>query len=466
MKLKKIISGGLVLVLSISVISFAPEYMAVYADTKPDISAQGAAVYNADTGEFLYEKNGDKQFYPASITKIMTGLLTVEQANLDDTITFSRSATTNLESGSTSLGVMAGDTMSVRDALYGMMLASANEVSNGLAEHVGGSVAGFANMMNNRAKELGATHTNFVNPNGLNNQNHVTTAKDMALIAAAAFRNPTFRAVAGASSYSFPATKSKPTPKLIKMHHKMVTGEISYAGVIGGKTGYTKSAGNTLVTAAERNGVRLIVVVLKCNGTHYTDTRKLLDYGFSIASKDTGRAVAKKQEVAPAKKQEVAPVKKQEVAVTKKQETAPKTETAQNVEMVDSAMVETGPKEIRTSSMKAQNYGPGMEPDIGWKENNGDWVYVKSDNSSARAEVLTINGKKYWFDSDGNMAKGWRQDTSGSWYFMEEDTGTMNASAWLKYNGLWYYFGSDGKMLTNTITPDGYVLNSDGVWVS
>ena len=80
--------------------------------------------------------------------------------------------------------------------------------------------------------------------------------------------------------------------------------------------------------------------------------------------------------------------------------------------------------------------------------------------------MLTINGKKYWFDSDGNMARGWRQDTSGSWYFMEEDTGTMNASAWLKYNGLWYYFGSDGKMLTNTTTPDGYVLNSDGVWVS
>ena len=184
-----------------------------------------------------------------------------------------------------------------------------------------------------------------------------------------------------------------------------------------------------------------ILVVLKCSGTHYDDTKKLLDYGFSIASsgginidsKDTGRAVAKNQ--------------------------------AQNITMADSAKVELAPKQIRTSVMKSENYGPGMTPDVGWKENNGNWFYIKSDNTSARAEVLNINGKKYWFDADGRMARGWRQDTSGSWYYME-DSGAMNSSSWLKYNGLWYYLGSDGKMLTNTTTPDGYALNSDGVWVS
>jgi len=447
MRLKKIISTGLAVVLSISVISFVPECTVAYAATPPSIGAQGAAVYNANTGEFLYEKNGDTQFAPASITKIMTGLLTVEQANLDDTVYFKSSAVANLDSGATTLPVRAGDSMSVRDALYAMMLKSANEVSNGLAEHIGGSVAGFSNMMNNRARELGATHTNFVNPNGLNNQNHKTTAKDMALIAAEAFRNPTFRAVAGSGSYTFTATNSKSAPSSVKMHHKMVTGEISYDGVIGGKTGYTKSAGNTLVTAAERNGIRLVVVVLKCSGTHYDDTKKLLDYGFSIASsgginidsKDTGRAIAKNQ------------------AVSAKQ--------AQNITMADSAKVELAPKQIRTSVMKSENYGPGMAPDVGWKENNGNWFYIKSDNTSARAEVLNINGKKYWFDADGRMARGWRQDTSGSWYYME-DSGAMNSSSWLKYNGLWYYLGSDGKMLTNTTTPDGYALNSDGVWVS
>ena len=129
------------------------------------------------------------------------------------------------------------------------------------------------------------------------------------------------------------------------------------------------------------------------------------------------------------------------------------------------AKVDAAPKSIATSDVRAENYGPGMAPDIGWKESNGSWFYVKSDRTSARAEVLNINGKKYWFDADGKMAKGWRQDTSGSWYFME-DSGAMNSSGWLKYNGLWYYLGSDGKMLTNTTTPDGYTLNGDGVWVS
>ena len=143
MRLKRIISTGLAIVLSVTVISFVPESIAVYAATPPSVGAQGAAVYNANTGEFLYEKNGDTQFAPASITKIMTGLLTVEQANLDDTVYFKSSAVANLDSGATTLPVRAGDSMSVRDALYAMMLKSANEVSNGLAEHIGGSVAGF-----------------------------------------------------------------------------------------------------------------------------------------------------------------------------------------------------------------------------------------------------------------------------------------------------------------------------------
>ena len=218
----------------------------------------------------------------------------------------------------------------------------------------------------------------------------------------------------------------------------MVTGVENYPGVIGGKTGYTKAAGNTLVTCAERNGVRLIVVILKSKGTHYPDTRALLDYGFEIASSGSKASAQPSQQV---------------------------TSVTPEMTKADSAKVDLAPKAIRTSEMKTENYGPGMAPDVGWKEKNGNWFYVKSDRSSARAEVLNINGTKYWFDADGHMARGWRQDAGGAWYFMEE-SGAMNASSWLKYNGLWYYLGSDGKMLTNTTTPDGYTLNSDGVWVS
>lgn len=461
MKIRKIIAGGLSILLAVGAISLAPvNGMVTYAATPPNIASQGAALYNANTGEFLYEKDGNKQFFPASITKIMTTLLALEQADLDDTVVFSKSATTNLESGATNLGVVEGDRISVRDALYGTMLASANEVANGLAEHVGGSIPGFANMMNARAREIGAKNTNFVNPSGLNNQNHKTTAKDMALIAAEAFRNPNFRAIASTRYYTFPATKGKPATS-IAMHHKMIQTNDNryYPGVIGGKTGYTKSAGNTLVTCAERNGVRLVVVILKSQGTHYTDTRALLDYGFEIAS--TGGVDIASKDVSVKKSITGAAVQ------AAKKEVVARTESAQQVQVTnaDSAKVDAAPKSIATSDVRAENYGPGMAPDIGWKESNGSWFYVKSDRTSARAEVLNINGKKYWFDADGRMAKGWRQDTSGSWYFME-DSGAMNSSGWLKYNGLWYYLGSDGKMLTNTTTPDGYTINSDGVWVS
>ena len=181
----------------------------------------------------------------------------------------------------------------------------------------------------------------------------------------------------------------------------------------------------------------------------------MLDYGFEIAS--TGGVDIASKDVS---------VKKSITGAAKKEVVA-RTESAQQVQVTnaDSAKVDAAPKSIATSDVRAENYGPGMAPDIGWKESNGSWFYVKSDRTSARAEVLNINGKKYWFDADGKMAKGWRQDTSGSWYFME-DSGAMNSSGWLKYNGLWYYLGSDGKMLTNTTTPDGYTLNGDGVWVS
>ena len=259
--------------------------MSAYAAEKPEIAAQGAALYNASTGEFLYGKNENHQYYPASITKVMTALLVLENAGLDDVVTFTDSATKNLESGAVSLDVTTGDRIPVRDCLYGLLLKSANEVANGLAEHVAGSVPAFADKMNEKARALGCTATNFVNPNGLNNASHLTTPHDMALITAACFDNAAFREIEKSTTYHFPATLNRPDGTNITMGHKMISPSSSqhYDGILGGKTGYTSKAGNTLVTCAERNGVRLVAVVMKSAGTHYTDTRKLLNYGFEIA---------------------------------------------------------------------------------------------------------------------------------------------------------------------------------------
>ncbi|MBQ7536190.1 MAG: D-alanyl-D-alanine carboxypeptidase [Stomatobaculum sp.] len=267
--------------------------LTAYAAEKPEIAAQGAALYNATTGEFLFGKNENHQYYPASITKVMTALLVLENSGLDEMVTFTDSATKNLESGAVSLDVTTGDVIPVRDCLYGLLLKSANEVANGLAEHVAGSVPAFADKMNEKAKALGCTATNFVNPNGLNNASHLTTPHDMALITAACFDNAAFREIEKSTTYHFPATQNRPDGTNITMGHKMISPSSSqhYEGILGGKTGYTSKAGNTLVTCAERNGVRLVAVVMKSAGTHYTDTRKLLNYGFEVAGSGSENTV-------------------------------------------------------------------------------------------------------------------------------------------------------------------------------
>ena len=226
----------------------------------PQIKAEGAVLYDATRDQALYEKNADTRYYPASITKIMTALLVLEHCNLNDTVTFSQTAVTNLESGAVTLGVQAGDQFTVEQCLYGLLLKSANEIANGLAEHVSGSISGFADLMNQKAASLGCTNTHFVNPNGLNDSNHYTTARDMALIADAAFSNPTLCKIASTVNYDFPATASVPSVRKLTMGHKMVNPANSeyYSGIVGGKTGYTSLAGNTLVTCAERNGTRLV----------------------------------------------------------------------------------------------------------------------------------------------------------------------------------------------------------------
>ena len=148
------------------------------------------------TGQVLVEKEMNQKMYPASITKLMTALLVAENCNLDDTVTFSSTATTNLESGAVSIGMTEGDTLSVRQCLYALLLKSANEVGNALAEHVAGSNAAFAEKMNAKAASLGCTNTHFANPHGLNDPNHYTTPHDMALIARAAFANDIVKTVA------------------------------------------------------------------------------------------------------------------------------------------------------------------------------------------------------------------------------------------------------------------------------
>ena len=251
----------------------------------PKIIAETGIVMDLDSGEILYAKGIDEKRAPASITKIMTAMLAIEKVPLDTKITFTNEVN-NIEPGSTHIGIKPGETLTMEESLYGILLGSANEVSSGVAEYIGGTVQAFVDMMNERAQELGCKNTHFVNANGLYDDNHYTTARDMALIAQAAFQNKTFQNIVKTPYYIIPPTNITAEERWINNHHQMLLdGDQHYDGCLGGKTGYTVKAGNTLVTYAQRDSMRLVCVVLKGTTEYYNDTRNLLDYGFNSFQK-------------------------------------------------------------------------------------------------------------------------------------------------------------------------------------
>lgn len=249
----------------------------------PNVYAESAIVMEASTGLILYEKNIHEKRYPASITKIMTALLAIENSSLNDIVTFSKDAVFNVELSSSRIGIDVGEQLTMQQCLYGILLESANEVSYATAEHVAGSIPAFTEMMNEKAKSLGCLNTNFVNPHGLPDNNHVTTAYDMALITKAAMENETFRNITSTRTYKIPPTNIQKETRYLRNHHKFILKQdFFYDNTTGGKTGYTNAARYTLVTTAKKGDMELIVVIMKVDTSahQYQDTQKLLDFGF------------------------------------------------------------------------------------------------------------------------------------------------------------------------------------------
>ncbi len=248
------------------------------------IQAAAGVVMDLDTGAVLYSKNCDRKLYPASITKIMTALLVLENADLDAVMTCSP-IVYELEENASNTGLSEGEQMTIRDALYTLMLESANDTANALAEYVGGSLEGFAQMMNEKAASLGCTDTHFSNPSGLHADDHYTTAHDMALIAQAAYANEGFRKLCSTVEYEVDPTNMYEETRYLSNHHQMLKDDTEYytSWCTGGKTGFTQMAWNTLVTYGEKDGMRLVCVLLHGNGAkqNYLETIDLLNYGFN-----------------------------------------------------------------------------------------------------------------------------------------------------------------------------------------
>lgn len=261
--------------------------LSAYADgwvfPTADLTAEAAICMDADTGAIIFAKNAYEKMYPASITKVMTALVVLDHCQLDEKVEFSYDAVYNVDAGSSNAEIDHGDVLTVEDCLYALLLKSANEAANALAEHVAGSREAFAEMMNEKARSLGCTDTNFTNPSGLHDENHYTTAYDMALIGIAAMENQEFMQIDSQLSYTLAPTIRVPEGKTVYMEHQMLKENTQYTDerAIAGKTGYTSDSGNTLITMAEQNDRHLVAVVLKDKMPyHYEDTIKLLDMGF------------------------------------------------------------------------------------------------------------------------------------------------------------------------------------------
>lgn len=257
----------------------------------PGTYGEAAIVMEVSTGAVLYAKSIDSKQYPASITKILTALVALENGELSDEVTFSHDSVAFLQPGDSSIGLKEGNVISLEQALYATLLASANEAAYAVGENVGRKAGydynWFIEQMNARMQQLGGVNSHFVNTNGLHDTKHYTCARDMALVGRELFNHPEFFKIVQTLEYKIPQSKTV-EEHVFQQKHKMLRPQDSnyYKYTIGGKTGFTSDALSTLVTMAEKDGVQLVCVVLRTHGKNvYPDTTKLLEYGFNNFSK-------------------------------------------------------------------------------------------------------------------------------------------------------------------------------------
>lgn len=255
----------------LSLFSFAGSVEA----TNIGVSAKAYCLLDADLYEVIDEKNSSLRLGMASTTKIMTALIAIESGRLDHTVEVDKRA---VGTEGSSVYLADGERMTLRDLVYALMLASANDAAEAIAYYLCGSIDDFTRLMNEKAHELGLENTHFTNPHGLSDSDHYTTARELAMLSARALENEAFREIVSKRSYSFLSDKTR---RSIANHNRLLA---SYEGCIGVKTGFTKKDGRCLVSAAERDGKRLVAVTLSAPDD-WNDHKRLLDFGFSLYEK-------------------------------------------------------------------------------------------------------------------------------------------------------------------------------------
>lgn len=282
MKIRKI----LILLIMLMFLSF--NFVAVFADNdEPDIDVKAAVLLDNKTKKILYSKDADKKLYPASTTKILTAIISLEECNLDDVVTASYDAVTSIPEGYETANIQIGEELTVEQLLQLLLVHSANDAANILAEHVGGSVDSFSSIMNTKANELGLTNSHFTNAYGRHDENHYTTAMDLSKILQYCMKNESFRKIAGSASCTIPPTNKSGARTYSSTNELIIsTTKIYYKYLTLGKTGYTSQAKGCLVSAAYRDDLELVCVVLGSDN-RFTDTKKLYEYGYNNYSVKT-----------------------------------------------------------------------------------------------------------------------------------------------------------------------------------
>lgn len=283
MRTKKIL---IILFILIFILNISVSY--AIADA-PKISAGAAILIDSSSEKIIYSKNESEKMYPASTTKILTAILTIENCNLDDVVTVPYEAIASIPYGYSIAALQVGEQLTVEQLLKVMLVHSANDAANVLAYHISGSIDAFATIMNNKVAELGLTNTHFTNPSGMHDENHYTTAYDLAIIMKYCMKNSTFRNLSGLKYCTIPAT-NKYEERIFNTTNELLTNNSSsnyyYKYAIAGKTGYTTEAKNCLVSVSNKDGLELICVVLSAGlypnnlSAKFIDTKTLFNYGY------------------------------------------------------------------------------------------------------------------------------------------------------------------------------------------
>lgn len=256
---------------------------------KIKLNSKYAVVIDANSGNVIYNHNADKQIYPASTSKVMTAIVAMENSKMDDVLTVSQNALKGQEDNGAHIGLKKGETLTMKDALYGLWIESANDAAITIAENISGSEKEFAKLLNQKSKELKLEHSHFVTPNGLYDKNHYTTVKDLATITAYALHNPDFYEMINTHKHELPATNMRHEPVTIYTSHPMAPFKYNaYPHIIGGKTGYVPESKCNMITVAEKDDVRLICVTGKTNSLYSAadDAKLLLNAGFESMKQD------------------------------------------------------------------------------------------------------------------------------------------------------------------------------------